>query len=187
MTDIRSSYKNILTYGDLLESILFQKNPKKILEFGILDGYSLQYFAKTDALVQAYDIFEEFNGNRPPQDIKQKFSMFKNVTIDYGDFYQKYKDLGDQKFDIIHIDIANNGDVYQFATENYISLLSEDGLLILEGGSQKRDQVEWMDKYGKRKIGDFLANCSYEYKTIGDFPSLTIIKKSRNISLFKVL
>jgi predicted O-methyltransferase YrrM len=174
MSEVRSSYKNTLTYGDLLESLSFTVKPKNILEFGILDGFSLRYFAKTGASAQAYDIFDEFNGNKPPQDIIEKFLEFENVSISYGDFYQKYKELDDQKFDIIHVDIANNGDVYQFAFENYLPLLEDNGIMILEGGSEERDQVEWMNKYGKRKIGDFLKDCKHRYKTIGDFPSLTI-------------
>ena len=37
---MRTSYKNInLSYGDLLDSITLVKNPKKIVEIGILDGY----------------------------------------------------------------------------------------------------------------------------------------------------
>ncbi len=186
MTEVRSSYKNYLSYGDLLESLSFTTKPKNILEFGILDGFSLMYFTQTGAQVQAYDIFEEFNGNRPPEGIREKFLEFNNVKIEHGDFYKIHEHLEDQKFDIIHIDISNNGDVYQFAFENYVQFLTQDGLLILEGGSEKRDQVEWMDKYGKRRIGDYLKDCPFEYKTIGDFPSLTIAKKPKNISLFRV-
>jgi len=186
--DFRSSYQKNITYGNLLEGILFDKNPRNILEFGILDGYSLQYFAKTGAKVFAFDIFEDFVGNGPPKDIRDRFNHFSNVSIEYGDYYKKYEELPENKFDIIHIDIANNGDVYKFAFDNYLDLLEEDGLMVLEGGSEKRDEVEWMEKYKKTKIKSFLENASYniEYKTIGDFPSITIVKKKKNISLFKV-
>ncbi len=175
----RSSYKNKLTFGDFLEGLVFSSGPKKIVEFGILDGYSLEYFAKSGAEVDAYDIFDEFVGNKPPSDIKEKFKSYPNVSIDYGDFYKKCDELSSGEIDMIHVDIANDGDVYQFAVENYLPLLKKEGLLILEGGSQKRDDVEWMIKYSKRLIRPYLESLpsKVKWKTVGEFPSLTIIHK----------
>ena len=175
MTEVRSSYKSNLTYGDLLEALIFSHEPKKIIEFGILDGYSLKYFAESGAQVQAYDIFDEFIGNGPPPNIREKFEKYENVKIDYGDFYQKWRDI--EKCDIIHIDIANNGHVYQTAVERYLPLLNKGGFLILEGGSEKRDKVEWMEKYQKPLIHPYLESLDKsKWKVIGDFPSLTIIQ-----------
>ncbi len=175
---MRSSYKNNLTYKELLESIVFLKNPKKIIEFGILDGFSLEVFSKKeDCKIEAYDIFEEFNGNGSDRKLIDKFKHINNVTIEYGDFYKKFIDIEDSSTDIIHIDIANNGDVYQFALEKYFSKLTEKGILILEGGSKVRDEVEWMNKYNKRKINPYLKSLNLKWKIIGDFPSITLISK----------
>lgn len=177
--EVRSSYKNTLTYGDLLEALIFSHKPKRIVEFGILDGYSLKYFAESGAEVQAYDIFDEFIGNGPPPDIREKFDKYENVTIDYGDFYEKWRDASLGKCDIIHIDIANNGHVYQTAVERYLPLLNPGGFLILEGGSEKRDKVEWMEEYQKPLIRPYLESLDKKrWKVIGDFPSLTIIRLS---------
>ena len=173
---MRSSYNSNLTYKELLESIIFLKNPKKIIEFGILEGFSLEVFAsKKDCQIEAYDIFDNFNGNRSSRDIVEKFENHKNVSINYGDFYKKFLEIEDNSIDIIHIDIANNGDVYQFAIENYMKKLKNNGLLILEGGSEERDEVEWMNKYNKRKIKPYLKSLDLEWKTIGNFPSITLI------------
>ena len=97
-------------------------------------------------------IFDEFNGNSANKELLvQRFSQHKNVNIDYGDFYKIHNNISDNSIDIIHIDIANNGETYEYAINNYISKLSENGILILEGGSEDRDNIEWMNKYDKPK------------------------------------
>ena len=182
---MKSSYLQKLDYSDVIKTICFMTNPKKIIEFGILDGYSLDTFiknTKSDCQIKAYDIFEEFNGNSAKRDIIKKFSGHNNVLIDYGDFYQKYKHIENNSIDLLHIDIANNGDVYKFTIDNYMSKLSKDGILILEGGSKERDNVEWMIKYEKPKIKPYLESIKNKYDiiTIGKVPSITFVKNNDN-------
>ena len=78
---------------------------------------------------------------------------------------------------MIHIDIANNGDTYEDAIKHYLPKLSPTGIMILEGGSAQRDEVEWMNKYNKPKIYPVIQKYSKDYiiKTIGNIPSLTFI------------
>ncbi len=174
---MKSSYKNDLSYKELLESIIFLKKPKKIIEFGVLEGFSLKIFAQDkDCQIEAYDIFEEFNGNGAKENIRELFKNYPNVKINYGDFYKKHIEIEDNSLDILHIDIANNGEVYKFAVENYLKKLKKDGLMILEGGSRERDSVEWMIKYKKEKINPYLKSLNLDYKTFGKIPSITLIK-----------
>jgi len=174
---MNSSYNNNVTFGDILNSIVFTLNPKKIVEVGILEGFSLECFAESsnsDTIIQAYDIFEEFNGNHAKKDkLVALFKDYDNVSINYGDFYEVHKDISN--IDIIHIDIANNGDVFEYAVKNYLPKLSENGIMIMEGGSEQRDNVEWMIKYNKPKIQPVIKK--YGLKVVGTFPSITIIKK----------
>lgn len=186
---MRSSYLNKdLEYGEILENICFLKNPKVIYEFGILDGYSIDRFAKAapNAFIYAFDIFDDFNGNKPTGDIYKRFEENNKIKIAYGDFYKKWDGMEDE-VDIIHIDIANTADVYKFAIEKYLPKLSKDGILILEGGSEQRDEVEWMNKYNKPKINPYLQQLKkrldLDIKTVGEFPSLTIIKRNPTFSL----
>lgn len=180
---MNSSYKNNLNYGDLLETITFIQKPKSILEIGILDGFSLKSFADNSdkkTKIDAYDIFDEFNGNHSEKEkLIETFKEYSNVNIQYGNFYELHElhELED-KYDMIHIDIANNGDVYEFSINHYLSKLNENGLLILEGGSEKRDNVEWMIKYKKPKIQPILENYKNQMniKTIGEIPSITLIR-----------
>ena len=78
-------------------------------------------------------------------------------------------------FDLVHIDISNDGDIYEFAIKNYFPITNK--ALVLEGGSEERDSVDWMSKYNKRKINPYLQkiSTSYSIETINKFPSLTII------------
>ena len=77
----------------------------------------------------------------------------------------------------MHIDIANNGDVFEFAIQNYLPKIR--GVMILEGGSEERDNVEWMNKYNKPKIQPVLKKYDNDViiTVLNDYPSLTLIKK----------
>jgi predicted O-methyltransferase YrrM len=178
-----SSYNNSdLNYGDLLNTITYLLNPKTIVEFGILDGYSLKCFNENSndtCNIYAYDIFDNFNGNHAnKQVLLEKFKEHKKINIDFGDFYKKFKDIQDKSIDILHVDIANNGEIYEFVLNNYINKLSENGIVILEGGSNERDNIAWMIKYNKPKIQPILQkfNSKYNIRTFGTIPSITIIK-----------
>jgi predicted O-methyltransferase YrrM len=182
MENVRSSYKNNIDFNDIFDTITFLVNPKKIVEFGILDGYSLESFVKnssTNCSIEAYDLFDDFNGNHAEfYNIKNKFNKYNNVSIKKGDFYKSLNNFKDKSIDILHIDIANDGSTYEYALEKYIHKISDNGIMILEGGSDERDNVEWMIKYNKPKINPVVEKYSYEYKIkiIKKFPSITIIK-----------
>ena len=180
---MNSSYNNKINFGDIISTITFLKKPQKIVECGILEGYSLDKFIRnsnTDTQIDAYDIFNKFNGNHAIKDkILKQFNKYDNVNINYGDFYDVYKKYEDKSIDILHIDIANNGDVYEFMFQNYVDKLKDDGIILMEGGSFQRDNIEWMIKYNKPKINPVLNKYSDKFyiKTIGEIPSITIIKK----------
>lgn len=181
---MRTSYSNSeLNYGDLLQSITYAIQPKNILEIGILDGYSLTQFiaaSNKNTTIKAYDLFDDFNGNHSYKAIlEEKFINDQNVSIEYGNFYDLHKNINDNTIDIIHIDIANTGDIFEYAIENYLSKINNDGIMILEGGSIERDNVEWMKKYNKLPIYDVLQKYkeNLEIKVFGNFPSITLIRK----------
>ena len=178
-----SSYNNKINFGDIISTITFLKKPQTIVECGILEGYSLDKFicnSDTDTRIDAYDIFDKFNGNHAIKDkIIKQFNKYDNVNINYGDFYDVYQKYEDKSIDILHIDIANNGDVFEFMFQNYVDKLKDDGIILMEGGSLQRDIIEWMIKYNKPEINPVLNKYSDKFyiKTIGEIPSITIIKK----------
>ncbi len=179
---MNSSYnKTELHYGDLFRTITWMIKPKRIVEFGLLEGYSLHQFvisANKDCIVEGYDIFEKFNGNGAKRSIQERFTQFPNVKIQEGDFYTKCKSFEDNSIDILHIDIANDGDVYEFAFEHYLPKLTKEGIMILEGGSQERDSVEWMIKYKKQPILPILEKYTpiYDIFNLEQYPSCTCVR-----------
>jgi uncharacterized UPF0146 family protein len=172
-----SSYKSSIDYCTLIEGITLAVRPRKVVEIGILKGFSLECFRKSSGSsteIKAYDIFEEFNGNHGDKESLQTlFAPYDNVSVGYGDFYKIHKTI--ENVDIIHIDIANNGDVYEYAIQNYLPKLTDNGVMILEGGSPERDNVEWMNKYRKPKISPVVEK--YGLSVLGTFPSITIARK----------
>ena len=180
---MKSSYTNALDYGDIFSSLCYLKKPRSVVEIGLLHGYSLKQFADNvdkTCSIRAFDIFNDFNGNSAnKEDLLKTFNRYGNVSINYGDFYKVHKTLENNSIDIIHIDIANNGDVFRFAIDNYFDKLTEMGVLILEGGSVERDNIDWMNKYNKPKINDTLLQYKDTHRilTIGSLPSLTLIQK----------
>jgi hypothetical protein len=172
-----------LSYTNIFSTCCFLINPKVIIEFGVLEGCSLQAMADMcpQARINAYDIFEEFNGNHASRSITEKFKNHNNVTISHANFYDKWEDIDDQSVDIIHIDIANDGDTYRTAVEKYSSKLTSKGIIILEGGSKERDEISWMVKYDNKKIQPELTLLANEYDlsvmTIGSIPSITVLQR----------
>ena len=180
---MNSSYLSKLDFGDLIKVLTFINQPKKIVEFGILNGFSLKCFVNNSSKscsIDAYDIFEDFNGNSADYNtIINLFKKKKNVNIKKYDYYNGYNLYKNKEIDLLHIDIANNGDVYKFAIDNYMEKLSDTGIMILEGGSIERDNVEWMLKYKKTPINPYLQTIKDKYNiiTINKMPSITIITK----------
>ena len=179
---MRSSYKSQdITYDELIKCVTQIITPINILEIGILDGFSLKTFIQSstpETIIDAFDLFDDFNGNHSNKhQITTQFHEYKNVTIAHGDFYNIHNIL-QKKYDIIHIDIANTGQILDFIIDNYLKHLTEKGIIIFEGGSQKRDNVDWMLKYNKTPIYHTILKYidqGFNIQTYGTFPSITII------------
>lgn len=181
-----SSYLNKeFNYSTIFKIICITLKPKKIIEFGILNGFSLKTFYESTnpnhTKIEAYDIFDQFNGNCAKKKIVDQFSSCKNITIQYGDLYKIYTNLT-PNIDLLHIDIANDGEVYKFVLKHYLPLLSDRGTIIFEGGSEERDHVEWMKKYNKTPINSTIKKLQIEYPQltftiVGNFPSVTLVSK----------
>lgn len=179
---MKSSYNNNLNYSDLFKVICLLINPKQIVEIGVLNGYSLKSLCDNSSKtckINAYDIFDEFNGNSANKEkILNEFKNYDNIKIEYGDYYKVVNTFQDNSIDILHIDIANNGTVFEFLFKNYIKKIKKGGVIILEGGTPERDNIEWMIKYNKKKIVPVIEKYKsiYEIKTFGTIPGITIIK-----------
>ncbi len=177
---MQSSY-SLNNYDSVFNEIISHVNPGSILEIGILDGYSLNAFVKyrqKNCKITAIDLFDKYEyKNANYEEIINKFDNLNGIHIEYGDFYNFHKNCSN--FDLIHIDISNDANTYKYAIQNYLPIANK--ALMLEGGSVERDSVDWMVKYNKPKINDYLISIknTHPHKIYKEFPSLTVFYKNK--------
>lgn len=185
---MRSSYiRN--HYGTLFKALIRTHQPKTIVEFGILDGYSLDRFLEEiegsflfgdypgPVTVRAYDIFDDF----PYHAASSSIAAHYPGVVQYGDYYKLPVQYESNSIDLLHIDIANDGDVYRFFFEHWLDKLSPSGFALIEGGSAERDVHDWMVKYNKPKIRPVLEHYRNDCDifVFEPFPSVTMVKKRK--------
>jgi len=154
--EVRSSYKSNVTFGEVIGAVCFALAPRRIAEFGVLDGFSLRALSASsppDAAILAVDLFDGFTGNHAHEDrIRRDFSGDAKVTVQRGNFWdapgtlRSFPGGSGGGFDLIHVDVANTADEFEFAATHLAPLLSPGGVLVMEGGSAERDAVPWMAK-----------------------------------------
>jgi hypothetical protein len=192
---MRSSYiKN--DFGSVFRALILSHKPKLAVECGVLDGYSTFHIAhairfnrKTRGIrcpFFAYDLWEEYDYKHG--DFLEVESMLEEQGLaDYcnlteGDAFEVIEIFDDNSVDFLHMDISNNGDTLLKTVEAWGDKISENGVIVFEGGSEERDNVEWMLKYNFRPIRDvlILEPELYEnwwYQVLHPFPSLTLLWK----------
>jgi len=183
-----SSY-NTNTYFSLFNNIPKILNSRSFLEVGVLDGFSAYSFSYNNNFDQltVVDLFEDYqfkNANYQKIISKLKPLGFKIVKDNFYKYHKKIK----KNYDIIHIDISNDGDVYLFALKFYFKFSNQ--ILILEGGSQERDKIDWMVNYDKTPISPLLKRPYFRnffVIIIKEFPSCTIIFKKSEYQIYKNL
>jgi hypothetical protein len=206
---MRSSYAQN-NYGDILKQYVIAWRPASFVELGVLDGYStlaiaqgikeLERLEKTRgndnpwAKLHAYDLFDDYKFNHGNQEEVQKMLADNNVAdsviLAKGDAYKVCENYPDtiinsagepgRGVEFLHIDISNNGKVVHDIMELWHPKIGARGLIFIEGGSEERDNIDWMKKYGFPPIREEintnpLINKYYDYATYFKFPSLTVL------------
>lgn len=175
---IESSY-NKNDIGSIMYDIVIKYKPKKIVEFGVLYGYSTVALAQAirdngDGHINAYDLFEDYkykNGVKEVVEHNLNFYELKDkVTLSKGDFY-KWLD-NPEPFDLLHFDISNDGDILKLVREKLDKQIKSGAIIIFEGGGESRDNIEWMNKYNSTKM--FPLKNELRYEVISDlYPTLS--------------
>ncbi len=183
--EIHSSY-SANNIGDKIKEVILNYKPKKIIEFGVLDGYSTISMGQAlkqlndGGSITAYDLWEKYpyrhsTKEKVVENLK-RYSVDEYVTLKDGDIFQ-WLDKQEQ-FDLIHVDISNDG---QKIKQIYDKLKSnkkcKNSIMLFEGGTKERDEVDWMIKYNKQKIVPLSVSGEVPYKLVtNQFPGLSIIK-----------
>lgn len=169
--EIRSSYFD----GDLGRTLydeVVRLKPEKVIDFGVLDGYSTICIAQAlrdnkKGKVYAYDMFENYEYNhaqleRLVKNIK-KYDLLDYVVVEEKNFFDWVKEPED--FNMLHLDISNTGDIIDMLIP-----IKDKGVILFEGGSEQRDRVGWIFKYNKKPIGKSKAKFEVINKA---FPSIS--------------
>ncbi len=179
---MKSSYAEN-NFDLVFKSLSFSLNPKKVIEVGVLEGFSLRCILENVSEkcdVYAYDLFEDFPYNAAvKEEVQERFKEYNNLQLVKKD-YKLIPDLhDDETIDIIHVDIANTEETFKYCVENYLRKLKKDRIMILEGGSKDRDEVYWMKDFNKPKINPYLKSIEndYNFVILEKYPSITIFRK----------
>lgn len=177
--DIHSSYKQN-DLGKTFYDLVLEKKPKKIVEWGVLFGYSTVAMAMAldelgEGHITAYDLFDAYPYNHSTMKETQanidRYRVTKYVTLVQGDFNEWITHM--EPFDLLHVDVSNHGETITKLYEAVKDRVAEGATVIFEGGATgEREQIPWMVKYGFPTI----ASSGVPYKVINEqFPSISII------------
>lgn len=179
---MRSSYIDN-NYGELFKALVKMYQPKAVVEFGCLDGYSSSFILQglkengQSFNFKVFDLFEDYpykHGN-----FTELKNQFPEIEFQKADYYKSSNMFSDNSIDFLHIDVSNTSESYETFINEYYSKLKTKGIAILEGGSNERDLCEWMVKYEKPKINSFLKTLQgkFNFIVLEPFPSVTIFTK----------
>lgn len=178
--NVESSYHQN-DIGLTLYNLVLELKPKKIVEFGTLNGYSAICMGMAlheigFGKIYCYDLWDEYKYKHTTIDFAKK-NIKEYGLEDYVELNQmNIWDWGDYDFDLLHIDISNDGDIIKKLCDKIGGYISDTKkTVIFEGGSEERDNIEWMLKYDKKPINDIKKEIPYEVIN-KNFPSLSILK-----------
>ena len=175
--NIESSYREN-DLGKVLYDYILQTQPKIIIEFGTLYGYSAACMAMAlDELnnggkIICYDLWEKYPYKHSIIE-KTKQNLEKYNVSQYVEFRElNFKEWIPEDFDLLHVDISNDGNTILELGVKCLSQIKQGKHVLFEGGSVERDNVEWMIKYNKQPINSIKSVINY---TIVDekFPSIS--------------
>lgn len=165
------------TYLEILELLALLEKPVQALEIGVLGQHS------ADALLRGSPhtclrLAPALGGPAKHQELKERYVLHERVSVLEGSTFETlHQELKDESLDWLHVDIANDGEVFRRVKEWYWPKVRPGGLVLLEGGSEARDRVSWMTDFGKTPIVPVLWRLFPGAKTIGKVPALTITRK----------
>jgi hypothetical protein len=145
--------------GETLYNAVLKHRPRRAIEFGVLHGYSTLSIGQAlrhlgGGHLQSYDLWEDFpfnHGNRAAveEQIRQA-GLDSYVTLGKMDFFDWLD--SPQDFDLLYLDIANDGSTIRRAMSGLSKQLAEGAVLIFEGGCAERDQAWWMKEFHREPM-----------------------------------
>lgn len=170
---LESSYREN-DIGRTLYELVLDLKPRKIVEFGVLNGYSTVAMAMAlDKLgrgtIHAYDLWEKYPHKattmKEAAENVRAYGLERYVQLHYGNI----NSVQPEDFDLMHLDVSNTGEIVRDVVLRWSPF---GGRIAFEGGIPERDEVDWMRKYNKTPISESGIN----YSVLNpDFPGLSIV------------
>ena len=171
--NIESSYREN-DIGQTLYELVLDLKPQKIIEFGVLGGYSTVAMAMAldklgRGVIHAYDLWEKYphkhSTMRETAENIRSYGLERYVQLHHGNL----DTIPPEDFDLMHLDVSNTGEILRDVVLKWGPF---GGRIAFEGGTRERDEVEWMQKYRKTPIRE--SGINYEVLNPA-FPGLSIV------------
>jgi len=160
------------TWLPILYNLVLTLKPKTIIEFGTEHGgtaitmaLALKELFELEGhrgMVYTYDTYEDQSkgeiGSCPNyqyalNNIKHYLpDVSEFITMDKGDFFEF--NYSDAQYDLLYFDIDNDGSKLLEMYEKNKSNIEQGAVVVFEGGSYTRDNVNWMIARNKLKMND---------------------------------
>lgn len=191
--DVKSSYKEH-NIGLTIYDYVMKTKPKKIIEFGVLNGYSAICFGLAlrdlglGGKAFCYDLWEKYPYNHGDINEVQKtidqLGLTQFVELDYGDAYEWAK--APDNFDLLHIDVSNDGQRLRQVLDGLKAAKVCNGNIMFEGGTIERDAKGWKSNADNIPISKMKGVIGY--RVLDErFPGLSLIEKNKEqVKVFMV-
>ena len=167
-------------FGSLFYSLVRAYKPSLVVELGTKAGYSAFFMAKAmkengKGKLHCYDLWEKYQFTSCPiAKARDNLKGFENITLN-----QQSAEGVDKKYesvDMLHVDLGNHAGLLEQVILPWLPKVRM--FIIIEGGSEERDNVEWMKKFSKKPINEWLKQNAgkFDYFVVEPFPSITLIK-----------
>jgi len=185
-------------YGAVFTQLIESFRPMQAVELGVLYGYSTVALAEGLRRVSrryghtghlnAYDLFDEYPYRHGSiQGVKAELfirDLEEYVTLVQADAFSVHDRYERGSVTFLHVDLSNTGEVVRRIMAQWDEKVQIGGLICFEGGTEERDQVGWIKKYGKEPMQRELETNSiitsrYVMGTYLKFPGLTTLLKKR--------
>ena len=189
---MRSSYIQN-NYGDVFFAIIRAFQPINCVEIGVLDGYSTMHIARgleanKRGELTAIDLFEEYKFNHGNvSEVKEQldeYGLLQYVKLRQDDAFIAHNSFEPGTVDFLHVDLSNTGATVAHIMSHWDEKMVQGGVICFEGGTEERDNIDWMLKYNMPSIKKALDTNeiiikNYVFGTYLKFPGLTMLIKKR--------
>ena len=182
--------------GEILLTYIKCFRPLVAVELGVLDGYSTSFIAQglkinkerwgLNSHLDSYDLWDEYQYRHGDFDNVSKMLIDVGVndfvTLHKGDAFSVWNNYADKSIHFLHVDLGNTGEILRDIMALWDRKIYQGSIILFEGGSEERDEIEWMKKYNKFPIkpeleSNLIIKKNYIYGTYLQWPSITVLYK----------